>query len=61
MRFHRCCSWCVYASLLYNDFCPVVTVLITVKVPQLQDSHQSIDQVFDVPVAQVQQFLGCRQ
>ena len=38
-----------YVLLLYNDWCQVVTVLITVKVPQLQ----YFDQVDDVPVVHV--------
>ena len=39
----------VNAPLLYNDWSQVVTVLITVKVPQLQ----YLDKVDDVPVVQV--------
>ena len=44
MRSHRCCSWCVYASLLYNDLLG-------------RDSEGSavavFSQVVDVPVVQV--------
>ena len=38
-----------YVPLFYNDWCRVVTVLITVKVPQLQ----YFDQVDDVPIVHV--------
>ena len=41
--------FCAYVLLLYNDWCRVVTVLITVTVPQLQ----YFDQVDDVPVVHV--------